>query len=246
MAQAVSEKGLTMVELQQTPERLYHFMEAKYAFDDLRNRRLKIAQFNNLNDPFELRSVDLSDPIHKWAVDRFIEEMEPRFGLLCFSERWNDVLQWSHYADHHKGICLGFDVSGAVGKFGPVCYVPTKKKFPEKIDMSHTEFMWELLRTKYERWESENEWRVFIELKDAIWNENAGRNLYFADFGRELVLREVLLGAENSNDASEVRDAISGYPGAETVQVARIHLSPSTFELERNVVSSARVLHMPT
>jgi len=233
-----------MVELQETPERLYHFTEAKYAFDDLRNRRLKIAQFNNLNDPFELRSGDLSDPIHKWAFDRFIEEMEPRFGLLCFSQRWNDVLQWSHYADHHRGVCLGFDVSEAVGKFGAVCYESKKKKFPEKLDESDTAFMWELLRTKYAGWEHENEWRVFIELKDGMWNECARRKLYFVDFGPELVLREVLLGAENSNKASEVRDAISGYAGADTVQVARIHLSPSTFELERHVVSSARVLHI--
>jgi hypothetical protein len=67
------------------PKRLYHFTTAKYAFDDLRNRRLKIAQFNDLNDPFELRSVDLSGPGDEFAFDRFIEEMAPRF--------WSPLLQ---------------------------------------------------------------------------------------------------------------------------------------------------------
>ena len=231
-----------MIDPEKPPERLYHFTEAKHAFDDLRHRRLKIAQFNNLNDPFELRSVDLSDPTHKFAFDRYITEIEPLFGLLCFSKNWNDLLQWSHYADHHRGICLGFDVSGAVGKFGSVCYEPSKKKLPENIEESDTEFMWTLLRTKSTAWQHETEWRVFIELKDGIWNECARRKLYFADFGPELVLREVLLGAENGNEASEVRDAIHGYAHADAVQIVRVRLSPSKFDLERHALSSARVL----
>jgi hypothetical protein len=65
------------------PERLYHFTEAKHGLDDLRNRRLKIAQFNNLNDPFELRSVDLSDPTNKLAFDLWIMESHTSMVSLC-------------------------------------------------------------------------------------------------------------------------------------------------------------------
>ena len=115
------------------PERLYHFTEAKHGLDDLRNRRLKIAQFNNLNDPFELRSVDLSDPTNKLAFDLWIMEIAPRFGLLCFSQNWKAIPQWSHYAERHRGVCLGFDVSGAPDMFGSVCYEPRRKKFPEDV-----------------------------------------------------------------------------------------------------------------
>jgi len=49
--------------------RLYHFTAAKYAFDNLRNRRLKIAQLDDLNDPFELKSVNLCNPVHAQAFD---------------------------------------------------------------------------------------------------------------------------------------------------------------------------------
>lgn len=31
-------------------------------------------------------------------------------GILCFSKNWNNPVQWAHYADKHKGFCLGFDV----------------------------------------------------------------------------------------------------------------------------------------
>lgn len=32
-------------------------------------------------------------------------------GVLSFSETWESVLMWSHYADEHRGICLEFDTS---------------------------------------------------------------------------------------------------------------------------------------
>jgi hypothetical protein len=88
--------------------RLYHFTTAKYAFDDLRNRRLKIAQLDDLNDPFELKSVNLCNPTHAQAFDGtdkfegFKAEMARRFGVLCFSEDKADLLQWAHYADRHR------------------------------------------------------------------------------------------------------------------------------------------------
>ncbi len=211
---------------------LYHFTSANYAFDDLRNRRLKIAQLDDLNDPFELKSVNLCNPLHAQAFDGtdkcegFKAEMARRYGVLCFSEDKTDVLQWAHYADRHNGICLGFDVSGSEGKFGRVRYVEERFPFPEPPDEA---FAWKLLSTKSEAWKYEKEWRVFLRLEDGIWNESAGRVLYFADFGSELVLREVILGAANKNAASEVYDAIQGYP--EPLRVVRMHLSCSTFEL---------------
>ncbi len=213
--------------------RLYHFTAAKYAFDNLRNRRLKIAQLDDLNDPFELKSVNLCNPIHAQAFDGtdnfegYKAEMARLYGVLCFSEDKADVLQWAHYADRHKGICLGFDVSGSEEKFGRVQYVAERFPFPERPDLA---FSWKLLSTKSVAWKYEKEWRVFLRLKEGIWNQGAGRVLYFADFGAELALQEVILGSANKNAASEVSDAIQGYP--ETVRVARMHLSCSTFELQ--------------
>lgn len=51
----------------------------------------------------------------------------------------------------------------------------------------------------------------------------------YTDFGSELALREIILGAANKNTFGEVHDAIQGYP--ESVHVARMHLSCSKFEL---------------
>src|SRR5277367_502008 len=113
---------------QQAPQRLYHFTSAKFALDDIRNARLKIAQIEDLNDPFELRCMDTSGKVNRMAYELWRQESAARFGVLCFSERWNDILQWSHYADRHRGICLGFDVAGDPKKFGNVHY--SNQKIP--------------------------------------------------------------------------------------------------------------------
>ena len=79
-------------------------------------------------------------------------------------------------------------------------------------------------------WEYEKEWRVFLELKDSVWNEDAGRMLYFAAFRPELVLREVILGAGSKTAVSDVLQAMQGYP--ETVRVSHMRLSCDRFELQ--------------
>jgi hypothetical protein len=219
------------------PERLYHFTCTKHGLDDLRNRHLKIAQFSDLNDPFELKSVNLCDPQHAMAFDgskkHGIEGYKPivgrSWGVLCFSEDKTDILQWAHYADRHKGICLGFDVSGSQGKFGQVRYETERFPFPEKENRD-VAFSWKLLSTKFKAWEYEKEWRVFTELKDHVWSESAGRELYFADFGPDLVLQEVILGEGNKIPVSDVFQAMQGY--RDTVRVSRMHQACDRFKLQ--------------
>lgn len=60
-------------------QRLYHFTAVKFALDDLRHARLKIAQISDLNDPFELRCMDTSgEPEARWGYDAWREEAAVR------------------------------------------------------------------------------------------------------------------------------------------------------------------------
>ncbi|NKK82626.1 DUF2971 domain-containing protein [Rhizobium leguminosarum bv. viciae] len=43
-------------------------------------------------------------------MDKTRQGLNVAFGLLCMSTTWQEPLLWSHYADKHKGMCLGFDV----------------------------------------------------------------------------------------------------------------------------------------
>jgi len=69
-------------------------------------------------------------------------------GLLCFSRHWHNPVLWAHYADSHKGLCLGFDVPDGDRD---VAYVERPIKLTH-LDLSVADSM---LFTKYEHWRYE-------------------------------------------------------------------------------------------
>ena len=90
--------------------RVYHLCHASHAISNISKKRLKVSRYHDLNDPFELLAGDLTDPSLRADTERFKDEFGRTRGLLCFSRNWKDPVLWSHYADKHRGICLGFDL----------------------------------------------------------------------------------------------------------------------------------------
>ncbi len=89
---------------------LYHYLGAKWALDDIRRRRLKTSQIDDMNDPYEFKTVYSDHGASQSALETTEKVAIGKYGVLCFSRCWNNILMWSHYGDRHKGICRGFDV----------------------------------------------------------------------------------------------------------------------------------------
>lgn len=51
-----------------------------------------------------------------------------KFGIGCFSSVYNNILMWSHYAQSHKGVCIGFDYTA----FNKDCFVYPVKYVKKK------------------------------------------------------------------------------------------------------------------
>jgi len=50
--------------------RVYHFLSAHWALDDVHRKRVKISQFDELNDPFELFGARLPDDLLSgWMIN---------------------------------------------------------------------------------------------------------------------------------------------------------------------------------
>ena len=47
---------------EQTRMRVFKFLSKKFALDNLTKHRIKISEYSDMNDPFELRGAVLSDP----------------------------------------------------------------------------------------------------------------------------------------------------------------------------------------
>lgn len=172
--------------------RLYHLLSARHGLDDIRHRRLKIAQLSDLNDPFELVAADHSDRLQRQIWRGWRQAQEQKWGMLCFSRAWHNPVLWSHYGDKHRGLALGFDVDDSL--LMPVHYTRNRIKLDMvklqedgKLTQDH---MKKLMRTKFSDWRYESEVRTYASLEE----RDPVTGLYFVSFGESLRLREVIAG----------------------------------------------------
>lgn len=135
-----------------------------------------------------------SDEYWKNRNEEFQKWMTDKFGICCFSSKNDDLLMWSHYADSHKGLCVGFDsyqlfeaTNGAIRK------VQYSQNFP-KVAMFHRGFEWldPLINTKSKHWKYEDEYRISkIYAAREIVNFN------------DSAIKEVVLGCKIDKNARE-------------------------------------------
>lgn len=208
--------------------RVYKFLEAKYALDDIRKEHLKISEIADLNDPFELLACELSDSIVRLALTNTRSEMCPGYGLLCFSRSWDNALLWSHYADKHRGICLGFDIADDVIR--EVAYVSERARLPvdtQTMEISDQKKASDLINfTKFEGWRYEDEIRAWVRL-----DERQG-NHYFIKFDNALILKQVILGPRCSQDPCEFEKEVAMH--GNKVEVIKTRLAFKTFSVVRD------------
>jgi hypothetical protein len=188
--------------------RVYHFLPTKFALDDIEKRRLKIAEIEQLNDPFELWCIAQENHQLRRALRDYKKTMHQRFGVLCFCRAWRNPLLWSHYGDKHRGVCLGFDLPDNTIK--AVTYVTERPvvqfPFTEELEVISNR----LLSTKYVGWQYEEEVRSWLKL---IAREPESQ-LYFCNFSENFQLKEVIAGPlcdiSREEIAKALGDAVSG------------------------------------
>ncbi len=210
--------------------RLYHFVNRKYGLANLAKRQLKIARWNDLNDPFELAGAIFADKDLRKEMRRIKDEIHAAMGMLCFSKNWKNPVQWSHYADNHRGICLGFDIHDNL--LQEVDYVTERvectladiQKSSDKE--THKNLIHVMMTTKYVDWRYEQEVRVFSMLK----NENDG--LFFQNFDQDLVLREIIVGARSDVSRADIAQALGA--NVQGIDVCKARLGFNRFEIVKN------------
>ena len=76
--------------------RVYYLTSSEYALNNIALRRIKVARFADLNDPFELLATEMSDKDFRVAMKSWKNDFHKTKGLLCFSEDWKNPVLWSH------------------------------------------------------------------------------------------------------------------------------------------------------
>lgn len=160
--------------------------------------------------------------ITKDKVLKTIKESLSQIGVISLSTNQDNMLMWSHYADNHRGYCLGFEFKSLpIIKNNYICQAVNYVEHYPILDMDNVdcqisyhigsnpkssiktnindENLKKVIYTKAQCWNYENEWRILLP-------EGNKKEFYQGD------LKEVIFGLRCTDDnQKEIIKAVKTY-----------------------------------
>jgi hypothetical protein len=200
---------------------VYRYFNLTHGLEALQTEVWKIGRLDELNDIFDCRPNMVNHTVQPgtptFTDDEYLKSLSGILGLLCYSATINDPVIWSHYADKHQGIALGFEFGDLetelpyevrYSKNRPVLDFAKIGTFPEDRDpvKAKKRLIDAGFTSKHPSWAYEREYRHFVPLDVC---QMKGRH-YFKSipWGQ---LREVVLGAKCTVTMQDVDRIISEY-----------------------------------
>jgi len=204
----------------------------------VRDNTIKFGNPSEFNDPFECMSVigitsfastkkklkelargsgkKYSDEALLRAYDEIVSRSLTsyrdgslrKYGLLCLSGTWDNILMWAHYANKHRGVVAVFHFDKGHPFYDKMMKVQYRRgiTYFEIEHPNHAKKIWESFSTKDPIWQYENEYRII--------NAPSGPHMYdgsgIKPFPREL-LKGFIFGYRIS---PKVRDRVIGMVSA--------------------------------
>ncbi|WP_210396286.1 DUF2971 domain-containing protein [Motiliproteus sediminis] len=203
-------------------------LEKREAFvDSFINKNL-----NNLN--FKQRKEERRKALRRLLdidlVEKDIHDTLSQYGIFSTAKRWEHILMWSHYADSHKGFCIGFDFNQNFDReMGLPITVTYSDRYPELTPgqlSDYDQLFRSTVGTKSDAWSYEEEVR-YIKLK-----RDGGAGLY--SFSKEKII-EVILGASiTEKDRSEIISIVS--KEAPQAKIYQATISQHVYGLDRKEI----------
>lgn len=226
----------------------------------LRDNLIKFTNPDKFNDPFECLSVKPTISI-KQTEDNIREHMPlyknintsipqdlvekyrlaigleyknswvPKYGILSLSSTWKDILMWSHYASHHRGLLLEFN------------YIPTTSFYKDRLIRVHytNEVSYfesdtvtdprrkaeEMFSTKHTIWGHEKEFRVVNVPSVPTRADGNGLKKFDKD-----LLTGITFGLKTSQkDIEKVKNWVNSY--SPSIALSKIYIGEQNIELKQ-------------
>ena len=190
----LDQKAMSKLCKQWRPKYLYRYrsLNSEHWRDELEKGEIYLSPCDKFNDPFEglvyidpfklsKESVGLQSAASYYnisidEIDEILKDDERRENIIkgfqkgvlcaCFSESYDNILMWSHYADKGNGICIRYNfgmISKSVQKrILPVLYDEKRPDITEQMNDAPKNAIFPLLLTKAKEWEYEDEWRILV------------------------------------------------------------------------------------
>lgn len=175
-----------------------------HLFDLLTLGSLRFTRPSDFNDPYDCCPTQLSempDGAIPHAVGHQMNKSIQRanseiYGIVCLTPIPDRMLLWSHYGDHHRGVCVGLD-SDLLSSMVPVNDKQNSLHMkPEKVIYTNARPSGDdsnALLKKSVEWSYEDEYRIISrsqlgtpEWGPGVWNISP------------TVIKEIVIGAETT------------------------------------------------
>lgn len=265
--------------------------EDGYDIENIKSAALWLNTPESFNDPFDIfadfemgtsdrvKALEICQDTYGKSDLGYIEKMPSEFllrlqrltdretpfnskyGITCFSRTDDNILMWSHYANSHKGICLGYsldentdlenyflDITKCLphlGTFGcdmlPIEYVDQNARPVFRLDDKDIKKnVKRLLRTKYRAWEYEQEVRLMIMTKDKPYFP--GPIFYHKDYLKEITFGAMMRFSDFMKNYLDLIDLIDSYKintyvmtlDSKRYQLNKIEIVASIWEILQN------------
>lgn len=126
-----------------------------------------------------------------------------RFSIVCFSDKNDSILMWSHYAHYHTGFCIEYDLTEKKvfnDNIRPVNYIKSRVIIDKSVQYNQDRLM-EAVLTKSDEWSYENEWRLIISNISGLYAnvKNNIQSIYLGAKVPENKKNEIMDYFKNSN-----------------------------------------------
>ncbi len=166
--------------------------------------------------------VQKSKETEEYSRKIFGEDRE-NAGIGCFTRNPNVTLMWSHYADCHKGICLGFNIdpvnNDPLFLIQPITYL-SKIESKSYVE-GRAEALYHWVFTKSSVWAYEEEIRAFSKDQNKLigFDKRCLKEIYFGCRVKQTEIESILALLKQYNYGD--------------VECWQMQIEDSTFDLKR-------------
>ena len=171
--------------------------------------------------------------ILKSSLNDCMDTIKDAVRVVCFSELYNSMLMWSHYAQDHKGYCIEYNFEERDVYYShlyPVMYTKERYALSKKdVLEERKDVLYKTTCSKSDVWSYEKEWRIVI----ANYNRIIPQKIEYPEYKYVLDLKNNIkafyLGAKISDDHKAEMIEFGKKNGIDVYQMV---LSSTTYDLE--------------
>ena len=231
------------------PSELFQYRSGnEYDLKNIRNGVIWLSAVKKFNDPFDCdfciqeyeeyvkETSNLSNKKFEDATKKLKEgilEFRNSVAISCLSRKSDSILMWSHYANHHQGFCLCYDINDLISLekiLLPVWYREEKvRPFIKKgKTLALNNRNKEIYIQKSKIWDYEEEWRLI----EPIAENNSERLSFLRDKDglecKEIYPQKIILGARA---LPKLEEAVLEIAKKKDITVSKMYMCEDTYAL---------------